>query len=86
LKKHSTSENQNNNISGDKEIKKLKECIEELEIVKNFQQDIIPSIKIIIGVDMSKKSLLETFLPPSLSIRRRYYNLSKACKTCCKNE
>ena len=39
------------------EIKKLKERIEELEFVKDFQQDIIVDMAIITGVDMSKKSL-----------------------------
>ena len=39
--------NQNNNISEDKEIKKLKERIKEFQVVKNFQQDMIPGLKII---------------------------------------
>jgi transposase len=39
------------------EIKKLKERIEELEFVKDFQQDIIADMELITGVDMSKKSL-----------------------------
>ncbi len=39
------------------EIKKLKERIEELEFVKDFQQDIIAHMELITGVDMSKKSL-----------------------------
>jgi len=42
------------------EIKKLKERIEELEFVKDFQQDIIADMELITGVDMSKKSLPET--------------------------
>ncbi|MDT0686956.1 hypothetical protein [Autumnicola psychrophila] len=42
------------------EIKKLKEKILELEFVKNFQQDIIADMKLITGVDMSKKSLPKT--------------------------
>ncbi|KGL61708.1 hypothetical protein [Polaribacter sp. Hel1_85] len=42
------------------EIKKLKERIEELEFVKDFQQDIIADMEIITGVDISKKSLPET--------------------------
>ncbi|MFZ0491190.1 MAG: hypothetical protein WAM00_13150 [Salegentibacter sp.] len=44
------------------EIKKLKEKIEELEFVKDFQQDIIADMEIITGVDMAKKSLPKTFL------------------------
>ena len=39
------------------EINKLKEKIEELEFVKDFQQDIIADMKIIIRVNLSKKSL-----------------------------
>ena len=39
------------------EIKKLKERIEALEFVKDFQQDIIADMELITGVDMSKKSL-----------------------------
>jgi len=42
------------------EIKKLKEKIEELEFVKDFQQDIIADMELITGVDMSKKSLPKT--------------------------
>lgn len=42
------------------EIKKLRERIEELEFVKDFQQDIIADMEIITGVDMAKKSLPET--------------------------
>ncbi|MFT5213111.1 MAG: transposase [Polaribacter sp.] len=37
------------------EIKKLKERIEDLEFVKDFQQDIIADMEIITGVDLSKK-------------------------------
>jgi len=39
------------------EIKRLKEKIEELEFVKDYQQDIIADMELITGVDMSKKSL-----------------------------
>ena len=47
-------------MSKDKEIKKLKEKIEELEFQKDFQQDIIADMELITGVDMSKKSLPKT--------------------------
>lgn len=60
LKKYSTLENQNSNMSKDIEIKKLKERIEELEFVKDFQQDMIADMELITGVDMSKKSLPKT--------------------------
>ena len=39
---------------------KLKERIEELEFVKDFQQDIIADMEVITGVDLSKKSLPKT--------------------------
>jgi len=38
----------------------IKENIEELEFVKDFQQDIIADLELITGVDMSKKSLPKT--------------------------
>ena len=44
-------------MSKNDEIKKLREKIEELEFVKDFQQDIIADMELIAGVDMSKKSL-----------------------------
>jgi transposase len=55
LKKQSTLEQQNTGMSKLDEIKKLKERIEELEFVKDFQQDIIADMELITGVDMSKK-------------------------------
>ncbi len=42
------------------QIKKLKEKIEELEFIKDFQQDVIADMELITGVDMSKKSLPKT--------------------------
>ena len=57
LRKYSTLVQQNTGMSKDKEIKKLKEKIEELEFQKDFQQDIIADMELITGVDMSKKSL-----------------------------
>ena len=47
-------------MSKQDEIKKLKERIEELEFVKDFQQDIIADMEVITGVDLSKKSLPKT--------------------------
>ena len=60
LRKHSTLAQQNTGMSKQNEIKKLKERIEELEFVKDFQQDIIADMELITGVDMSKKSLPKT--------------------------
>lgn len=60
LRKYSTLAQQNMGMSKNDEIKKLKEKIEELEFVKDFQQDIIADMELITGVDMSKKSLPKT--------------------------
>lgn len=60
LKKYSTLDQQNTGMSKLDEIKKLKERIEELEFVKEFQQDIIADMELITGVHLSKKSLPET--------------------------
>jgi len=57
LQKHSTLDQQNTGMNKQNEIKKLKERIEELEFVKEFQQDIIADMELITGVDMSKKCL-----------------------------
>ncbi|MDB0616151.1 helix-turn-helix domain-containing protein [Tenacibaculum dicentrarchi] len=62
IRKYSTLAQQNNGMSKLDEIKKLKERIEELEFVKDFQQDVIADMEIITGVDMSKKSLPETLV------------------------
>ncbi|SFD23757.1 helix-turn-helix domain-containing protein [Algibacter pectinivorans] len=60
LKKYSTLEQKKRGMSKKDQIKKLKERIEELEFVKDFQQDIIADMELITGVDMSKKSLPKT--------------------------
>ncbi len=60
MKKYATFEQNNKAVSKDKEIKKLRERIEELEFVKDFQQDIIADMELITGVNLSKKSLPKT--------------------------
>jgi transposase-like protein len=60
IKKYSTLEQKKLGMSKQNEIKRLKEKIEELEFVKDFQQDIIADMELITGVDMSKKSLPKT--------------------------
>ena len=60
LKKYSTLEQQKIGMSKNDEIKKLKEKIEELEFIKDFQQDVIADMELITGVDLSKKSLPKT--------------------------
>lgn len=57
---YSTLAQQKKGMSKNEEIKRLKEKIEELEFVKDFQQDIIADMELITGVDMSKKSLPKT--------------------------
>ena len=70
LKKLSTLEQQNSVMSKQDEIKILKERIEELEFVKDFQQDIIADMELITGVDMSKKSLPKT-LAKEIAIKKK---------------
>ena len=70
LRKYSTLVQQNNGMSKNDEIKKLKEKIEELEFVKDFQQDIIADMELITGVDMSKKSLPKT-LAKEIEIKKK---------------
>lgn len=60
VRKYSTLAQQNKGMDTNKEIKKLKERIEELEFVKDFQQDVIADMELITGVDMAKKSLPKT--------------------------
>jgi hypothetical protein len=62
-------------MSKNDEIKKLKERIEELEFVKDFQQDIIADMEIITGVDLSKKSLPRT-LAKEIALKKK--NLLKS--------
>ena len=57
---YSTLAQQKMGMSKNDEIKRLKERIEELEFVKDFQQDIIADMELITGVDLSKKSLPRT--------------------------
>ena len=57
---YSTLAQQNTGMSKNDEIKRLKERIEELEFVKDFQQDVIADMELITGVDLSKKSLPKT--------------------------
>ena len=74
LKKFSTLEQTDKNMSKNKEIKRLKEKIEELEFVKEFQQEIIAEVELITGLDIAKKSLPEK-LAKEIEIKK--INLSK---------
>lgn len=60
MRKYSTLSQKKIGMSKQDEIKKLKEKIEELEFVKEFQQDIIADLENITGLDLSKKSLPKT--------------------------
>ena len=70
IKKYSTLAQQNTGMSNLKEIKILKERIDELEFVKNFQQDIIADLEVITGVDLAKKSLPKT-LAKEIEIKKK---------------
>jgi transposase-like protein len=61
-------------MSKEQEIKKLRERIEELEFVKDFQQDLIVEFEKVTGEELSKK-----FLPEHLSneIQKKKQRLSK---------
>lgn len=61
-------------MSKDEEIKKLREKVEELEFVKDFQQDMIVEFERVTGQELSKK-----FLPEHLAneIQRKKKRLSK---------
>ena len=60
MNKYATFAQKNKTMSKNQEVKKLKERIEELEFVKEFQQDIIADMELITGVNLSKKSLPKT--------------------------
>jgi transposase-like protein len=62
-KKLSNYGSKNKSMSKDQEIKKLRERVEELEFVKDFQQDLIANFEIVTGKELSKK-----YLPEHLSV------------------
>jgi transposase-like protein len=61
-KKLSNFESKSKAMSKNDEIKKLKERIEELEFVKDFQQIIIADFEVTTGIEMAKKSLPEALV------------------------
>jgi transposase-like protein len=73
-KKLSNYESKQTGMSLEKENKKLRERIEELEFVKDFQQELIIELEKVTGDELSKK-----LLPESLSkeIQRKKKKLSK---------
>ena len=73
-KKLSNYVSKSKSMSKEQEIKKLKERIEELEFVKDFQQDMIVEFEKITGEELSKK-----FLPEHLAqeIQKKKKKLTK---------
>jgi transposase len=59
MTKFCTLEQKDSTMSKDKELKKLKQRIEELEFIKDFQQDLIAEYEIETGDLKSKKYLPE---------------------------
>lgn len=59
MKKLSSFEQRKKGMSKSDEIKKLKERVEELEFIKELQQDIIIDFEKITGEELSKKYLPE---------------------------
>ncbi|MDR0795677.1 MAG: hypothetical protein LBE79_06455 [Tannerella sp.] len=47
-------------MSLEKEVKKLRDRVEELEFIKEFQQDIIVEFEVVTGRELSKKLLPES--------------------------
>lgn len=74
MKKLSNYESLSMQSNKDLEIKKLRERIEALEFIKDFQQDIIVEFEKVTGQELSKK-----FLPEHLAneIQRKKKKLSK---------
>jgi len=74
MKKLSNYESQSKQVNKDLEIKKLKERIETLEFIKEFQQDLIVEFEKVTGEELSKK-----YLPEHLTneIQRKKKKLSK---------
>ncbi|MBE0393875.1 helix-turn-helix domain-containing protein [Flavobacterium sp. PL002] len=62
MKKLRSFEQNSKAMSKNEEIKKLKERIEELEFIKDFQQMIIADFEVSTNLDFAKKSLPEALL------------------------
>lgn len=74
IKKLSNYASKSKGMSKNDELKKLRERIEELEFIKDFQQDMIVEFKKITGEKLSKK-----FLPERLAqeIQKKKKKLTK---------
>jgi transposase-like protein len=73
-KKLSNYTSKNKAMSLEQENKKLRERIEELEFVKDFQQDLIANFEKVTGQELSKKYLPEQLVN---EIQRKKKRLSK---------
>ena len=73
-KKLRSFEQNSRTMSKNEEIKKLKERIEELEFIKDFQQDVIADFENVTGEILSKKYLPETL---AKEIEKKRLGLSK---------
>ena len=62
MKKLRSFEQNSKTMSKNQELKKLKDRIEELEFIKDFQQMIIADFEVSTNLDFAKKSLPETLL------------------------
>ena len=60
LKKYTTLEQKNKAVAKKDEIKKLKDEIERLQFIKEFQQEYIAELEIESGIDNAKKSFPES--------------------------
>ena len=74
VRKHTTKEEAERFMEKDKELKALKKRIQELEWIKDFQQDLIVEFEKTTGKELSKK-----FLPEYLAkeIKRRKHSPKK---------
>ena len=74
MKKLRSFEQNSKTMSKNKEIKKLKERIEELEFVKDFQQMIIADFEVSTNLEFAKKSLPEALYK---EVEKKMKDLSK---------
>lgn len=70
LKKLSNFESKSKVMSKNDELKKLREKVEELEFIKELQQDIIIDFQEVTGKDLAKK-LLPKVLAKEIETRKR---------------
>ena len=75
MKKLRSFEQNSKTMSKNQELKKLKERIEELEFIKDFQQMIIADFEVSTNLDFAKKSLPEALLK---EVEKKKKNLLKS--------